>query len=324
VPDVLQFFSTCVKSGIIFLSACSLFIVPLSAWAALRFALPTLRRMGADSRWQASLAAAAAIVPGSLVIALAGAGLFTSLGSDCLQTLTGRILYAVVALALACSIIRATALAIQRNYQARSLVQATVAPTARLAKIGRDTGVSVRELKSDEAFCALALVRKSVVVVSSATLESLSDAELEAALFHERGHARHGDQITALILTFFVDLLPLPAAEFVSLYRDAREFAADQHALYRSAPEDLAGALLTFARGQRQVAHCAALPGETGLRRRLERLIGKPVASEPISIANRVVVASIVGVVMLVGLAPVGAPFITPLPCNHASVSARV
>ena len=324
MPDVLQFLSACVFSGTIFTSACALFIIPLSAWTILRLALPNLRRMGADSRWQASLAAAAAIVPGGLGIAGAGVGLLTGIGSDCFHTLTGRILYAVIATAFVCSIIRATSLAIHRNSQARSLVRAAVAPSARLAKLGRDTDVRVRELKSDEPFCALALLWNSVVVVSSATLEVLSDAEIEAALLHERGHARHGDQIIALMLTFFVDLLPLPAGEFVSLYRDAREFAADQHALHTSAPEDLAGALLTFARGQRYVAHCAALSGETGLRRRLERLIVEPVSREPISLVHRVVVASIVGAVVLVGLTPVCAALITPVPCDHASASARV
>jgi Zn-dependent protease with chaperone function len=314
--DFARFLVDCLSSGTMLLSACALLIVPVLAWGVIRLLIPTLRRMEADSAWQASLAAAAAVIPGALVLALGGAALVSGLHSPCLQTQAGRVLFAVIWTAMIFSLVRAALLATRRRREARALIRLSHKASARLLLAGERAGVRVRELPDSQPFCALAGVRNSVVVVSSGTILQLTDAELEAALVHERGHARHGDQIVAAVLAFVVDLLPLPAADLVALYRDAREVAADQHALRTVSPHDLAGALLAVARGRRVVANVAQLQGKTGLRRRLHLLLHGPSAA-PVSIRSRFVVTFALAAVLVAGLAPAPASVVMAPPCEH-------
>ncbi|MDQ6927012.1 MAG: M56 family metallopeptidase, partial [Candidatus Eremiobacteraeota bacterium] len=260
--------------------------------------------------------------PGGLLLALSGAALVTGFQSACLQTPQGRIIFAVVWTALIVSLVRAVVLALRRHADARSLIAAAQAPTHRLRLASVRTGIATRELPDTQPFCALAGVRRPVVVISSGTIAELDDAELDAALLHERGHARRGDQVLAALLSFFVDLLPLPATDLVAMYREAREFAADEHALQTASPDDLAGALLAFARGQRAVSAVAALPGETGIRRRLHLLLERP-PSSPVSLRRRLVVALALLAVTAAGLAPAGASILTPIPCQHQTIAQR-
>jgi len=178
------------------------------------------------------------------------------------------------------------------------------------------TGIAARELLDGVPFCALAGIFRPVVVISSGTIAGLSDAELDAALLHERGHARRGDQMIAAVVTFLVDLLPLPAADLVVLYREAREGAADRHALHSASAYDLAGALLAVARGQRALGHAAALPGETGIRHRLHLLLREPAPAE-IALHRRIIVASAIAIVIVSGLVPAGASILLPAPCDY-------
>lgn len=316
MSDWAAFIAGCLLTGSMLVSACALLVVPAAAWAAIRLIVPVLRRMGADAAWQAPLAAAGASVPGGLLLALGGAALLTGFQSACLQTPQGRVIFAAVWTALAFSLVRAAVLAVRRHADARSLIGAAHAPTPRLQLASARTGIAARELAESQPFCALAGVLRPLVIISSGTVAELDDAELDAALLHERGHARRGDQILAALLTFFVDLLPLPAADLVAMYREAREFAADEHALQTASPDDLAGALLAFTRGQRTVSAVAPLPGETGLRRRLHVLLEHPPAS-PVSVRHRVVVAFALLAVTVAGLAPTGASMLAPIPCNH-------
>lgn len=322
MADWAAFLAGCLSTGTMFVSACALLVMPLAAWAAIRLVVPILRRMGADAAWQAPLAAAAAIVPGALLLALSTAALVSGFQSACLQTPQGRVVFALVWIALIVSLVRAAVLAARRHADARSLLRAAQAPNQRLQLASLRSGIHALELADGTLFCALAGVRRPVVIVSSGTVAQLNDAELDAALLHERGHARRGDQLLAALLTFFVDLLPLPAADLVALYRDAREFAADAHALKTASPEDLAGALLAFARGQRAISAVAALPGETGLRRRLHVLLNRP-ASSPVSLRHRSIVTLTLLAVTTAGLAPAGAAIISPIPCEHQTVAMR-
>jgi Zn-dependent protease with chaperone function len=322
MADWTAFLAGCLATGSMLVSACALLVVPVTAWAAIRLVVPVLRRMGADAAWQAPLAAAGATVPGGLLLALGGAALLTGFQSACLQTPQGRVVFAVVWTALIVSLVRAAALAVRRHADARSLVEAAHAPSLRLRLASARTGIAAREFSERQPFCALAGVRQPVVVISSGTIAELDDAELDAALLHERGHARRGDQLLAALLSFFVDLLPLPAADLVAMYREAREFAADEHALQIASPDDLAGALLAFARGQRAVSAVAALPGETGLRRRLQLLLERP-PSPPVSLRYRLIVALALVAVTTAGLAPAGASILAPIPCEHQTIAQR-
>jgi len=96
-----------------------------------------------------------------------------------------------------------------------------------------------------------------VILISSISLENLNEAELEAALRHERAHDRRHDVLLATLLSFFIDLLPLPTADLIATYHRAREFAADACAGRNSHPEHLAGAIVALA-GARRV--CSAVP----------------------------------------------------------------
>lgn len=321
MDDLARFLAGCLASGTLLLSACALLIVPPLAWGTIRLLVPTLRRMEADSAWQASLAACAAVIPGGLILALGSAALITGLHSPCLETQAGRVLFAVVWTAMIFSFVRATVLATRRGREARALVRVSSPPSERLRLAGNRAGVMVRELPHTQLLCALVGIRRSVVVVSTATIPQLSDAELEAALLHERGHARRGDQVIAAVVAFVVELLPLPSADLVALYRDAREFAADEHALRTVSPHDLAGALLTFARGQRAVANVARLQGETSLRRRLHLLLHGP-SSAPVSVRSRSVAAFTLAAVLVAGLTPAAASVIMTTPCEHQQQSA--
>lgn len=321
MSDVLAFLAACLASGGMLLSACALLTVPVLAWAVIRLLVPTLRRMEADSAWQASLAASAAVIPGGLVLVLGSAALVSGLHSPCLQTQAGRALFALVWIAMIFSFVRASGFAIRRRREARALILVSDPPSPRLREVGDRAGVMVRELPHQQPFCALAGVRSSVVLVSTGTLSQLRDEELEAALLHERGHVRRGDQLVAAVLSFVVDLLPLPSADLVALYRDAREFAADEHALRTVSPHDLAGALLTFARGQRAIPNVARLEGETGLRRRLHLLLDGP-RSAPVSVRSRSVVAFTLAAVLIAGLAPAAASAVITTPCEHQQRSA--
>ncbi len=324
MPDFGLFFADCFRSGVLLSSACALLVVPLAAWAALRLALGSLRKMSGDATWQAALASIAAILPGTLVLALAVAALIGGVHAACFQTEAGRVLYAIIATVLVLSLLRATVLARRRAAESSALLRITVAPSDRLAKIALQIAVSVRELPLDEPFCALARVHRPAVIVSSRTLRDMNDAELAAALLHERGHARRGDQAVAAAIAFLVDLFPMPSSAFVSIYRDAREFAADAHALRHASPEDLAGALLTFTCTRSRVANMAALHGNSSFRRRLRALLvqgDRPVA---LSAWNRVYVSTIIVAVMLFGIAPAAASLINPTPCDHAASSHMV
>ncbi len=322
MADWGAFLAGCLATGSMLVSACALLVIPVTAWAAIRLIVPALRRMSADAAWQAPLAAAGATVPGGLLLALGGAAVLTGFQSACLQTPQGRVVFAVVWTALIVSLVRAAVLAARRHADARSLVDAARAPTLRLRLASARTGIPARELSDTQPFCALAGVRRPVVIISTGTLAELDDAELDAALLHERGHARRGDQVLAALLSFFVDLLPLPAADLVAMYREAREFAADEHALQTASPDDLAGALLAFARGQRAVSAVAALPGETGLRRRLHVLLERP-PPPPVSVHHRFIVALALLMVTTAGLTPAAASIAAPIPCQYQTIAQR-
>jgi Zn-dependent protease with chaperone function len=108
----------------------------------------------------------------------------------------------------------------------------------------------------------LAGIHRPTVLVSTGAVELLLPAELEAAILHERGHARHHDQLIAAGLSFVVDLLPLPASDLVATYRRARELAADDHALQTVQAPDLAAALLVFVNSPKRFAGLAASMGD--------------------------------------------------------------
>ncbi|MDQ6767190.1 MAG: M56 family metallopeptidase, partial [Candidatus Eremiobacteraeota bacterium] len=124
----------------------------------------------------------------------------------------------------------------------------------------------------------LAGVVAPVVLVSGGALDALGDEELKAALLHERAHAVRGDQILALCLSFFADLLPLPAGDLVETYKLARELAADRTAARTVGNDALARALVGFAKSSSTLVGAAPFSGSprSSIVSRIAALLEEP------------------------------------------------
>ncbi|MDR2983945.1 MAG: M56 family metallopeptidase, partial [Nocardiopsaceae bacterium] len=119
------------------------------------------------------------------------------------------------------------------------------------------------------------------VVISAGAIESLSPEQLRAVLAHERGHlrARHHLMVTVaagLARAFpYVPLLAGAQAEIPLL----AEMAADDSAIQRNDPGDLAAALVILARARSRAAALTA--GGTATTARIHRLLAAPPCGWP-------------------------------------------
>ncbi len=313
--EVIEFLAACWSTGTLLRSVCALVIVPALAWLAVRVITPHVARLESDPGWQAPLAAAAAAVPGALFVLLAVEATIGGIAAACLETLVGRVLFAVIVSVSLFALGRALVLGGRRSGEASTLIRWSNPAEGRLATAAEHSGISTRAISDERPFCALAGTWKPNVIVSTGALACLSDHELEAALLHERGHARRGDQLIAAALSFLVDLLPLPANNLIKMYRRAREIAADRHALENAEAHDLAGALLAFAKSRNVATGAAALVGDRGTRARLELLLGDA-PNAPVSMVRRVALACALTLILCTGLAPASAAMLHPKPCN--------
>ena len=321
--DAWAFLVACWTSGTLVRSVCAVVLIPTAAWLAIRLFSKIIVRSAHDPGWQAPLAAAAASIPGLLLVVLAAAALIAGADASCRATWSGQVLFALIVSVIALAFIRATILALKRMSEARALIQASLPAVGRLAQIAGQTQIAARLMQDTSLVCVLAGTWRPLVVVSSGALDCLSDAELSAALHHERGHARRGDQLIAFLLTFLVDLLPLPAADLVRTYRRARELAADRHALQSVDAHDLASALLRFAKPTRFVAATAAFDGEATVVARLDVLL-RDETPKPVSVLQRGALALSLVAILLLGVAPAAATLVYPLPCTMDSGSMKM
>ncbi|MHB8463073.1 MAG: M56 family metallopeptidase [Vulcanimicrobiaceae bacterium] len=134
-------------------------------------------------------------------------------------------------------------------------------------------GLSVRSLDIDAPFCALAGVYRPTTFVSTQSEHRLDDAELRAALLHERAHLQRHDNVLVVFLSFLVDLLPLSVESLVVAYRRARELAADQEAILHTDRVNLASAIIGVANSC-SVRFASGLSSEPGIVKvRLETLL---------------------------------------------------
>ncbi len=330
--DLDQFVAACWTSGTILRSACALILIPPTAWLLIHLLVPAIERLDSDPEFQAPLAAIAAMIPGSLLLTLAGSGVSAGARSACFQTVTGRVLFGLMLIVTVGMLARAFVLAARRTAEASLLLRCSEPASGHLDCLAQRCGVRARTIADERPLCALVGIRRPTVVISHGALTSLSrrDEELVAVLLHERGHARRGDQFIAAVLSFMVDLVPLPAAKLVSTYRRAREFAADRYALRTSAPYDIAGALLSFVSGgtTRGVAAVPMLMDEqTTLRERLHWLLidadGKTDTASLFRsgyflpfVLRRCVLSLVIGLILGAGVAPAAAAFVHPMPCT--------
>lgn len=147
---------------------------------------------------------------------------------------------------------------VQRQREISRLFRVSMGPGERLARAAAALGLRARELATDRKECFVAGVLKPTVFVSRGALSELSDAELLAALHHERAHVRGCDTLLLFLLSLLKDLAPLSSVPALGAYQSAREAAADREALAHAGRLDLASALLALARPG--PAPAAALP----------------------------------------------------------------
>lgn len=320
MSDLWSFLVSCWTSGTLLRSVCALVIIPTAAWLAIWCLKPGLARASSDPVWQAPLAAAAASIPGLLLVILASAALLAGADASCRSTLAGQVLFTIVVSITAFSFVRALVLAVARLRAVDRLVRASTPAAGRLAQIAREARMSVRVVNDDSTLCVLARILRPVVIISSGALAWLSERELSAALYHERGHARRGDQAIAFALSFLVDLLPLPARDLVEMYGRARELAADSHALHAVEADDLAAALLRFVKPRRVLAGTCAFGGDDTVKARLHVLL-RDSSPARFSIRTRLTLSIALATVLAIGIAPAAATLIFPVPCDmHARV----
>ncbi|HWT06696.1 MAG TPA: M56 family metallopeptidase [Xanthomonadales bacterium] len=321
MDDVARFVTDCITSGAVLYCTCALLIVPFAAWLAVRFVVPIVRRMDGDPEWQAPLAAAAAVVPALLLLLMFATAIAAGFVAVCTRTYTGRFVFGTFIVVTAALLVRALRQSLLRVRETRALLALTVAPSRELQAVAAELGVAMRELPDSRPFCALVAALSPHVVVSSGTVAQLSHDELRAAVLHERGHARRGDHVVAALLAFVVDVFPLPARELVALYREAREWAADRHALQGASAVDLAGALLTFTRTGHTFVHLAPLDGERGVSLRLRALLDDS-ANARVSVTARLAVVAALGAIFAAGLLPVHAAARTLVSRQHEQLVA--
>lgn len=131
------------------------------------------------------------------------------------------------------------------------------------------------------------------VIVSREVIRTLSPAEFDAALRHERAHADSRDNLKRLLMLLAPDALPFFPARFPAIERAARKFsewAADDRAV-NGDPERsvaLASALVRVARMAAKTVHAAPHPSplvtsliDGDLTARVDRLLSASPQGEP-------------------------------------------
>lgn len=216
----------------------------LSEYAARR--IPPTR---ADWRVAAALAALPGLVMLVLLATAIGRSLLHLHPDDLAHFIQHHFIWFVAPAILA----PATLQTIRRSRRLRTAISLAVEPQPRLAAAGADVGVKVMELPLDRRECFVAGLRRPVAYLSSGALEALSDAEIRAALFHERAHVAGRDPAVLGLLAFLADLVPTGGRAMLA-YREARERHADREAARKAGPLILASALLAFERASPRFA----------------------------------------------------------------------
>ncbi len=181
---------------------------------------------------------------------------------------------------------------------------------ARAAGLGLPISPVVTELDDRPAAFTIGWLRPRVVV-STAVVEALTDAELDALLLHEAAHASRRDPLRLAIAGFCRDLLfflPISHALFL-LAAEAQERAADDAAAAAAGPLEVASALLAVLKlaGRRPAAGLATAAAGADPEARIRRLLDTPSAHRSRRTARLRAGASVlVSAALLAGLA--GAP----------------
>jgi Zn-dependent protease with chaperone function len=137
----------------------------------------------------------------------------------------------------------------QINQRTEPLAQEASAIRPELAKTGSDDGVFAGfPLKRIELPLPLLFVSGRTIYLSAGTRSLLSEAELEAALWHEVGHIRRRHESVKAMAKLAQTLTPrIRASRIMAIEIDTlAEIAADRYASSKVAPEVLASARAKF------------------------------------------------------------------------------
>ena len=146
-----------------------------------------------------------------------------------------------------------------------------------------ETGAAVLDHTTAVAYCVPGV--RPRIVVSEGTIELLDDAELEAVVAHERGHAheRHGLVMLPMAgiskMFSFVPYARLAPASVAGLL----EMAADDYAVRRKDPSALISALVSMATVGAAPTCAFALTGGW-VSRRMERLLNNGNRSSAVAV----------------------------------------
>ena len=160
-----------------------------------------------------------------------------------------------------------------RGRETLRLQAAAHAPSPRLRRAAASLGLRARELPTDRKECFVAGVVRPTAYVSRGALVSLSQAELSAALHHERAHVRGRDTLVLSLLSFLADLAPLAPQGAIEVYQLAREAVADRAAISGAGRLNLAAALLALARPGPAPAGSLPMAKPETLRWRLQAIL---------------------------------------------------
>jgi Zn-dependent protease with chaperone function len=172
----------------------------------------------------------------------------------------------------------ALARALLRQREIRSLFRASTEPSERLARVAAALGLYARELAVDQKECFVAGVLRPTVFVSRGALTGLGDAELLAALHHERAHVRGRDTLLLFLLSLLKDLAPITRISALEAYQAAREAAADRAAVASAGRLNLASALLALARPGPAPAAILPMAKPETLRWRMQAILEEEAA----------------------------------------------
>jgi len=168
-----------------------------------------------------------------------------------------------------------------RQREVGRLFRAAAPAGPRLAAAGAALGLRILELPTAERECFVAGVLRPTVFVSRGALAQLGDAELDAALRHERAHVAGRDTLMLFALSFLRDLAPWGAGLALQAFQAAREAIADREAAAGSGPLNLASALVALARPGPTPAGVLPMAKPDTLRWRMQALLQSDAAEPP-------------------------------------------
>ena len=189
--------------------------------------------------------------------------------------------------------------ALFRQREIRNLFSASTEPGERLARVAAELGLRARELAVDQKECFVAGVLRPTVFVSRGALAGLGDAELLAALHHERAHVRGRDTFLLFLLSLLQDLAPAARVSALEAYQAAREAAADRAAVVSAGRLNLASALLALARPGPAPAAILPMAKPETLRWRMQAILETEAAAAGGVSWPRAVAGLVVGAALL-------------------------